>query len=70
MKVAVTKDHWDGTRSKTIEVDLEAVSGRDLAFMLMGRSVAGVTITKTEALRGLEIMKEEQAQKSPHEAGE
>ena len=46
MKVQVTLDYWDGTRSKARDVDMEQISGRDLMFMMMEEGVAGITITK------------------------
>lgn len=46
MKVAVTKDYWNGYRSITKEVDIEAVNGKAIALALMEKGVACITITR------------------------
>lgn len=50
MKVLVTLDRLDGTKSQVRELDLEQVSGSQLSFMMMEAQVAGITITKSDLL--------------------
>lgn len=46
MEVNITKDMYDGSKSKLIQVDLDGLSMSSLIFMLMNAKVAGITITK------------------------
>lgn len=46
MKATITLDSWDGSESKSKDVDLEEVRMSDLIMLMMGAGVAGVTITK------------------------
>jgi hypothetical protein len=46
MRVYITKDHYDGSQSKTVEMDLDGAPMSQLVFMMMSAKVAGVTITK------------------------
>ncbi len=46
MRVFITKDCFDGSKSKIIEADLDGMSMSSLIFMLMGAKVASITITK------------------------
>ena len=50
MKVSVTKDYWNGYRSVTKEVDIEAVNGKAIALALMEKGVASITITRVMSL--------------------
>lgn len=53
MKVTITLDYWDGTKSKTKDVDgLEGVASITdrIAFAMMESGVASVTITKVPSL--------------------
>lgn len=46
MEVRITKDHYDGSKSKSAEVDLDGLPMSELIFMLMSAKVASITITK------------------------
>lgn len=46
MEVRITKDHYDGSKSKSVDVDLDGLPMSQLIFMLMSSKVASVTITK------------------------
>ena len=46
MRVFITKDHYDGSKSKIIETDLDGLPMSQLMFMMMSSGVAGITITK------------------------
>jgi hypothetical protein len=46
MRVYITKDCYDGSKSKIIEADLDGMSMSSLIFMLMTAKVASITITK------------------------
>ena len=55
MRVWITKDYWDGTRSKAKLVDLDGLPMSQFLFMMMERGVAGFTVThKTSVSRMLE----------------
>lgn len=57
MKVLITLDTYDGSKSKTREVDLENVSGQQLMYLMMQADVYGVTITKADTLlKGVQRM--------------
>ena len=51
MKVWVTKDYYNGYRSVTKEVNLEAITGNRLALVLMEEGVASITITRSRSLQ-------------------
>lgn len=51
MRVVVTLDKYDGSKSKTAELDLDGFGLNQLAFMLMNRDVCGATLTKVLDLR-------------------
>lgn len=53
MKVNITKDYWNGARSKTTTVDLDGFSMNQLAFLLLESGVAGITITQVESLQNM-----------------
>ena len=54
MRVYITKDCFDGSKSKTIETDLEGTPMSQLMFMLMHTDVASITITrKFDLQRGI-----------------
>lgn len=63
MEVWITKDHYDGSKSKIAAVDLDGCSMSELVFMLMSAKVAGITITKRfdiqEAVQKLNETKED-----------
>jgi len=59
MRVVITKDMFDGTKSKGKELYLEGASMSDLIFMLMTGDVAGLTITKADVLQGLKHMEKD-----------
>lgn len=46
MRVFITKDCYDGSKSKIIEADLDGMPMSQLIFMLMSSKIAGITITK------------------------
>lgn len=46
MRVYITKDCYDGSKSKIIEADLDGMPMSSLIFMLMTAKVASITITK------------------------
>ena len=46
MEVWITKDHYDGSKSKTAKIDLDGFPMMELIMMMMSAKVAGVTITK------------------------
>ena len=46
MRVYITKDCYDGSKSRVIEADLDGMSMSSLIFMLMTAKVASITITK------------------------
>lgn len=46
MEVWITKDHYDGSKSKTAPIDLDGFPMMELIMMMMSSKVAGVTITK------------------------
>lgn len=50
MKVQITKDFWDGSKSKSKIVNLDGLSISALSFILMESGVAGITITRVENL--------------------
>ena len=51
MKVWVTKDYYNGYRSVSKEVNIEAISGNKLALVLMEEGVASITITRSKTLQ-------------------
>ena len=51
MKVWVTKDYYNGHRSLSKEVNLEAITGNKLALVLMEEGVASITITRSKTLQ-------------------
>lgn len=50
MIVNVTLDHYDGSESKSITVDLEDFPIRELLFKMMESDVYGFTVTKANTL--------------------
>ena len=48
--VEITKDYWDGTKSKSTAFYLDSVSASELVFMLMEKGVGSITITKKTSL--------------------
>lgn len=51
MRVQVTLDYYDGSRSKITEVDLaDGASARDLVFLMMQGGVCGCSLTKCKAI--------------------
>lgn len=53
MKVTITLDYWDGSKSKTKDVsgleDVAAIANQ-IAFTMMESGVASVTITKVPSI--------------------
>lgn len=55
MRVFVTLDYWDGSKSKATEMDLDGMPMSQFSFMMMKRGVAGITIThKSDLTRMVE----------------
>jgi hypothetical protein len=50
MKVNITKDYWNGEKSKIRTIDIDGFSMSQLAFLLLESGVAGITITQVETL--------------------
>jgi hypothetical protein len=46
VRVFITKDCYDGSKSKIIEADLDGMPMSQLIFMLMSAKIASITITK------------------------
>lgn len=46
MRVFITKDCFDGSKSKIIEADLDGMPMSELIWMMMHANVASITITK------------------------
>ena len=63
MRVIITKDYWDGSRSKTAKTDLDGFNMTQLAFLLMEKGVASITITQVENLQYMIDMMQTQTPK-------
>lgn len=64
MRVFITKDCYDGSKSRVIEADLDGMSMTELIFMLMTAKVASITITKKfDVARAVEKAKGDQDEK-------
>lgn len=50
MRIQITLDHYDGSKSKVTTVDLDGTGLNQIAFMLMNASVCGATITKCNSI--------------------
>lgn len=59
MRVVITLDRFDGSRSQGKELYLDGSGFTQLAFMLAEKSVAGATITKADVLNGIKQMESE-----------
>jgi hypothetical protein len=46
MRVYITKDCYDGSKSRVMECDLDGMSMTELIFLMMTAKVASITITK------------------------
>jgi hypothetical protein len=53
MKIIVTLDYWDGAKSKSKTMYAEDLTGNLIALTLIGKGVAGMTITNADSLKSI-----------------
>lgn len=53
MKIILTLDYWDGSKSKSKTMYAEDLTGNLIALTLMGKGVAGMTITNADSLKNI-----------------
>lgn len=58
MRVVITKDCIDGSRSQAGTFNLDGLSVQQLVFMLTHADVASITITKADLLSRLDRLEE------------